>query len=791
MRHSIFTTTALATLACCVPHIAAQAQQQLPGIIIETPNDAAPGSAAPGGAAQGAVSGARSPSDGRLTTTAKQTTNPVDSSSIIPQDFQNYAGAGNRVARSQLDEQRVLTYHEALARVPGVITVQDDGLARHGGVGIRGSNFRRNRKVLTLEDGHPINYASYIDPSTHYTPPIERIENFEILRGNVVAHGPLNNHGILSFQNLNPFGKSETVVKGVLSYTEDSLEKFGNLRHVHTRQNFGNAGVVASYSGADQSGAWDNERLRYNDFYGSLGLRGSMQDIIVSGGYFRQRDDYDEDNFGGTRAAFFANGRDKTGAQDDDRTQFNTFNGDTWQVQVAHNLYIDPDTTLSTKAYVVDHRRYRFSNRDDALVDGGHMRGRNRDYETYGVDSRVEFANLPLFGGVKHDVQAGVKFEHQRFRNCTSFGQVGVKLSISGDNGNCFATEPAFPDTGELNQFEANAFAAFIQTAVHLTDNLTVTPGVRFEDYKIDARALHPEFAQGESEHTHVLPGVAAAWEFMPRWTMFGGYHRGFAPHIIRETDPDALPLAEEVGDNFQVGLRSSAIQGLTFDLAYFHSVIENYQIKEPFTVDGTGANIFGNLDEVQFNGIELGLRAESRPMTGGPWNFFGEAVYTWTNSNINRGQDALFEDGDLQDASGNRVPFAVEHYAALTVGVAYKNLWDISATATYRGDFFSDSLNNNDVFCEAEQGDDDIIDFRCDGIENGAAVDEVDDMLGGKVDDVWLLAARANFNVSEQLTLFVAGHNLTDELYVADVADGLKPGQGRTIRGGFVLKFD
>lgn len=775
----------------CLPHMAAHAQQvELPGVAIDAGGAGAPAPVADtSGEGEGIESGGRASDDGRFASNADPVTSPIDSSSIIPKDFQNYSGAGNRVSGNQLKEQRVLTNHEAFARIPGVITVQDDGLARHGGIGIRGSHFRRSRKVLVLEDGTPVNYSTFIDPSTHYVPPMDRVEALEVLRGTPIQFGPLTNHGVVNFQNLNPFGKSETVIKGVVTHTADSLQEWGNKRHVHTRQNFGNVGIVASYSGAEQSGAWDNERLRYNDFYAALGLRGSMQDLIISGGYFRQRDDYDEDNFSGTRAAFFANGHDKTGAQDDDRTVFNTFNGDFWHLQLAHNLYINSDTTLSTKAYLKDHRRYRFSSRDDGLADGGHMRGRNRDYETYGIDSRIEFANLPLFNGVKHDVQAGIQYERQSFRNCTAFGPVGVKLSNSNE-GNCFATEPEFPDTGRVDKFDANAFQAWIQTAIHLTNNLTVIPGVRIVDYEVDAKQIHDEFAVAESNHNHVLPGINVSWEFMPRWTLFGGYGRGYAPHIIREADPAALPTGEEIGDNFQIGLRSSAIQGVRFDLAYYHSLIDDYQIKQPFT-DDLGRNVFGSLDEVEFNGIELGLRLDSRPVTGGPWNFFGEAVYTWTDSEIIRGQDSLIEDGALFDASGNRMPFAVEHYAALTLGVAYKSIWDISATVTYRGDFFSDALNNDDVFCEAEDaGGDEVVDFGCDGVEGGMAVD-VDEVLGGRVDDVWLLAARANFNVSDQLSLFVSGHNLTDEFYAADVADGLKPGQGRTLRAGFTWKFD
>ncbi|MDX2289148.1 MAG: TonB-dependent receptor [Hyphomicrobiaceae bacterium] len=756
-----------------VPHVAV-AQTALPGIDVSTPQEAPAGTAASGG---------RTADDGRLTTSAKQSTSPVDPSSVLPSDLQNYSGGATRVAREQLDQERPLTIHEALVAVPGVVTVNDDGLARHGGIGIRGSNFRRSRKVLNMEDGQSINYTSYLDPSTHYTPPIDRIENIEVLRGTVFAHGPLNNHGVVNFQNLNPFGKSETVIKGALSYTEDSLQEVGNQRHVHTRQNLGNVGAVVSYTGADGSGAWDNERLRFNDLYGALGWRNDKQDLTVSGVYFWQRDDYDEDNFVGPIEAFFANGRDKTGAQDDDRTAFNTFNADYWRLQAAHNLYITDDVTLSTRVYGSDHERNRYSSREAGLADGGWMRGRVRDFEIYGVDSRIEFANLPFFGDMKQDIQAGARYEHQKHRRCTSFGLVGQVLD-NKNSGNCFASEAGgFPDNAELDIFEADSFAAFIQTAVHVTPTLTVTPGLRFESYDVSLRQVFrgdPDdlpLSTGSTTIDEVLPGVAVAWEFMPRSTLYGGYHRGIGPHNVAEGD---FPILADIGDNFEIGVRSTALRGFTFDVAYFHSLIDDYQIKEAFT-DDIGNNVFGVLDEVQFNGVEMAVRADSRAWTGGPWNLFSVASYTYTNNEIRSGQDSVFEDFALQDVSGNDVPFTVKHVASLTAGVAYQNIWDASLTYTYRGAFFSNSLNSVALTCIDEDGN---LDVGCDG-------GDADELVGGQVDDVWLLSARANWHVTEQFSLFAAGHNLTDELYVADLQDGAKPGQGRTLLGGFTIKFD
>ncbi|MDX2260007.1 MAG: TonB-dependent receptor [Hyphomicrobiaceae bacterium] len=733
-------------------------------------------------------SGGRDPVDGRVSSTAAPVTSPVNPSSLLPKDTQNVGSGATRVDRAQIDEERPLTVHEAIVNVPGVVTVNDDGLSRHGGIGIRGSNFRRSRKVLNLEDGQSINFTSYIDPSTHYTPPLDRIENIEILRGTIVSHGPLNNHGIVNFQNLNPFGQTETVIKGALSYTEDADKEWGNQRHVHTRQNLGNVGAVVSYSGADASGAWDNERLRFNDIYGAIGWRDSQQDLTFSGMHFSQRDDYDEDNFVGTLGQFFANARNKAGAIDETESRFNTYNADYWRLQLAHNYYFNDDTTLSTRIYGSDHERNRYSSRDGgplAIPDDGHMRGRVRDFQVFGVDSRVEFANVPLFAGMTQDIQIGGRYEYQHHRRCTSFGGVGEVLD-NNNSGNCRAsTFFGDPDDGELDEFQANSFAGYVQSAMHVTRNFTITPGVRFESYEVEVDQifrgdLTEDLEDASTRIEEVLPGVAMAWEFMPRTTLYGGYHRGIAPHNVAE---GSFPALVDIGDNFELGLRSTALTGLTFDIAYFHSFIEDYQIKEGFT-DDTGNSIYGVLDEVQFNGLELAVRADSRPITGGSWNLFGQASYTYTNSNIETGRDAVFEDLPTVDVSGNEVPFTVKHFASLTVGVAYEKTWDASLTYTYRGAYFSNSHNSAGLVCIDENGD---VDNGCVD-RNGAGLDE---LVGGKVDDVWLLSARANYHVSDELSLFAAGYNLTDELYVVDVQDGLKPGQGRTLLGGFTLKFD
>ena len=98
-----------------------------------------------------------------------------------------------------------------------------------------------------------------------------------------------------------------------------------------------------------------------------------------------------------------------------------------------------------------------------------------------------------------------------------------------------------------------------------------------------------------------------------------------------------------------------------------------------------------------------------------------------------------------------------------LTLGLEHASGWDASVSYTYRGQFFTDEANT--VF--DQEG------------ENGLCP------------SVWLLSARGNYRIpGTGTTLFVAGDNLTDELYISDREDGVKPGQGRTFWGGAKIKL-
>ena len=773
---------------------------------------------------------------------------------IAPGNLQNFSEAGSRVTRQQINEQDPLTTNDILQRVPGLTIVNDDGIGNQGGVGIRGSNPRRSRKVLIMEDGQSINMSLYIDPSVHYLPPPDRIEGVEVIKGSII-YAPNNNFGAVNFRNLQPFGPDEFVMSGeggaVSTRGPGDDDGGAGKWHVHNRKTWENWGTVVSYTGADVQGTWDTERLRYNDFYAAVGWKDTNADFVFSGSYMRQRDNYDEANLEFEEEE--EDGEEEGDLEEDEAleeeeetvfrsdtveqaffreikhckscfnpgSRFSTYSADPFRLQGTLNYYFDNDTSSNTRVYYYHHRRDRYQNfegadpsqaegnfspillGDDVIIPEGVMLGRLRTYQHIGGEQRFELANRELLAGLNQDFQFGARFEHHTFANRNFFGRQGEILE-DGDKKGLTVFD---------SEHEADAVSAYAQTVIQATPAIDIVPGIRFEHISSKVRQLSSSEEEGEGEleleeceidgedffnegecvvfeinpndqnfsydKTYWLPGVSFSWglfgkqaapvydgksieeyETVYHTTMYGGYNRGVTIPVQRE---GPFPPRDEIGDNFQLGMRSTGIKGVTFDMAGFFKSIENYQIRGSSTTT-SGLNVYTNIDQVEISGVEMYGRLDSRPFTGWNLNPYAEATFTYSHGEITEG---ILPGGE--SIVGNRIPFAPREVAYLTTGIESTAGWNASVSFVYRGEFYTDEENT--PFGGDPSGED------------------------GLVPSVWLLNARANYTIptdvfGSEMVVFVSGENLTDELYITDREDGVKPGLGRSVMAGARVKW-
>ncbi len=666
----------------------------------------------------------------------------IDVRATVPDEIENTPGAASVLTAEEFRELRPYTLHDALDFVPGVRTIDDDPLGRRSGIGVGGAPSRRSRKTLLLEDGTPINASTYLDPSGHYTPPMERIERIDVLRGSgQIVHGPLNNHGVINFRNARPAPVHETVAE----IAGGSLGGF--KRHLMHRRTDGRVGSVFAYTGADSDGAFDVEKFKYDDFFTSVDWRiASRQRVAASFTYFRERSNYDEANLSPEQFSAHPRSKDTLG----EAREFNNISVNYTKLDLTHDFEATGRLSFSSKVFVTNLDRPRFMTLGTSPLEGGVMEGRDRNYRGYGVETRAEVANAPAWG-LLHTLQMGGRWEHQIFDDKRPVGRPGDILN-AGNRGNVFAVagEDGFTRTGRLTAFRADAVSAFFQDTMRI-GRWAITPGIRVERFTQRMEELFrpgSDLADESSDSTVVLPGINVLYSGPGEDTqIYAGVHRGYAPAIARTV---AFPLSPETGVHYRAGLRSGVFPGISADFSVFMNEVNDTLIKEDFT-DSFGDNIFINSANSREFGLDGALNAESREYLDSPFNLFARIVYGYTRSR--------FTEGALD---GKRVPEVPLHAGSLTFGVEHEAGWDVSVTGSHFGHFFADR-------------------------ENTIAIDE----NRGRVPGRTLFSARASYTFSgTPLTLWIQGRNLTDKLYVSDVSDGLRPGAARSVMAGVTTRF-
>lgn len=696
---------------------------------------------------------------------------PILVEGTVRGDLSSTPGAARELDEEALRQLRPYTLHDALLAIPGLRTLDDDVLGRRAGIGIRGAPSRRSRKVLLLEDGVPINASPYLDGSGHYTPPTQRLERVEVLKGTGhVIHGPLNNHGIINFRSKGPTLTPTTHVE-LAGGNQGSF-----LRHVMHQRTDGNLGTVVSFTGMDGDGAFDVERTRFDDYHAGFEYAiGEGHRLGLSGTYFRERSNYDESNL--TPVEYALDPRRKRGRFGQ---EFNSIAVDYSKLDLYHQWQAAA-WTVASRVFVSELDRPRFTVdpdeiEADALPDfvyvdeayrfvpgeSGVMVSRSRRYRMLGTESRVEHV------GPTQTWSFGVQVSRNLLDDARSFGDVGEVLGPNRRGSYQGRNELA---AARLDQYQATATAVYVQDAVRLGD-WTLTPGLRAERYTVQKverfRGDTPIGSQEDDTNSLLLPSIAALWQG-DNLQVFANLARGYTPAFARTAEE--FPLRPETGINSQVGLRKVMANGLRLDGAVFYNWIEDTVVQLPFTIDDNNVRI--NAEDSRSYGLDLGLNYATTIHAASGLQAVAEGVYSYAR--------AEFSEGSIK---GNAVPQVPEHVGALTLGLRSGRQWHASVTLQHHGAFFSDLLNTRGLVLADEDRE---------PIEAGAELGIREVVVLGRVPSHTLLSARAGVRLpwaGPDTELWISGRNLTDRLYINDLENGIRPGAPRTFMAGLTARF-
>jgi len=646
-------------------------------------------------------------------------------------------GAVSKVSAAELKQMNPIGAQEAIVSEPGVYGFADDGMGQtRMSISIRGLQSRRTQRVLVMEDGMPIQPAPYVFSPLYYNPPIDRIEEVEIIKGSSsIRHGPQTMAGVINFVTSRPQRRSPG---GRIAVTG------GSHRYTSTFAEIGG--------------------------FGTDDLRPQVQLLFKRGDGFRDNNDFRQ--FNGTAKLQYDIG--------DDQSLYLKSNVDyeymnaTYTGLTPHTLEHDPDFnpkdddfyrvfrvslgTIYDRSYndSVQSTTKLYANRfDRPWWRENNVFVRADDYEENGSaadpvppttpgplvrvgvtdvtdrDSAVGFGNERTFyvGGIEHsfdidhrlfgrsaDLELGGRVHWERFednRKISDDPEAREGVFFRGD----VSDEDPVTIVGKSQVYETTALALYGRDEIQ-AGPLRLSPGLRleiFEQSRIDrlnGNQLRdqtnvvplPGLGFNLDLGRHHLGGLLGDGQF----NLFGGVHRGytppssatftivgFAPPTAASQTDEAFDLKAEKSWNSELGLRGRS-PASQFQVTGFYTYVED--------LVGGRTNFRQNLGVVQSYGLEFQSTIEGAAVAG-PLPTL-DLSYTLLQTEVVEGVVTSAIDGTPTDISGNELLRAPTHTA--TVGLS-KSVPGTGLTLhgdlRYKGSFYTDLENLEQTSNRGEVG--------------------------------------------------------------------------------------
>jgi Fe(3+) dicitrate transport protein len=587
-------------------------------------------------------------------------------------------GSGTVLTQEDLDKFKYTDINRVLAEVPGIYLRSEEGYGLRPNIGIRGAAGERSQRITLMEDGILIAPAPYAAPSAYYFPTMGRIAGVEVLKGPAaIANGPYTIGGALNLLSTpipveSIAGRftqelgSENLYR-THAHVGGSAQNFGWLveGHTHATDGFAETDRASDKTGFDKDDLMVKLRLNSDpgaEVYHQLDLKLQYA-----------QEDSDQTYVGLTDRDFKRDSERRYGLTTLDNMR-NNFKGTTLGY-----LLDTGDLRVSTQAYYHEFQRnwykvdkiggLKLGNFFDcanagngcggvgtqanaqAILDGSaagrvDVKGNFRKYQSKGIQTRVN-KDLQL-GSIEHGLELGARYhEDQEFRDQFSdrFDQDAA--------GNLNATGIRTREAKRTQR--AKAVSYYVTDAIKLGD-LTLTPGMRVEDYKIGRRNDDKK----DQHDRETLFGLGALYKLNQQWSLLAGVHEGFSPTATVGADVEQA-LNYELGARYNDGRLSAEVVGFYSD---YDNLLGTCTASTGASCD-PGDQFNGG--EVEVYGIESRFAYDL--VRGNGFTIPVALTYTWTDSEFQTSFDNGFF-GTVE--KGDALPSLPEHQAVLSVG--YRN---------------------------------------------------------------------------------------------------------------------
>jgi hemoglobin/transferrin/lactoferrin receptor protein len=310
------------------------------------------------------------------------------------------------------------------------------------------------------------------------------------------------------------------------------------------------------------------------------------------------------------------------------------------------------------------------------------------------------------------------------------------------------STSSRYPDNSSWQ-----SYAAFVNYKNNLSDLWTLTGGVRYNQYVIDAtftdRLQNFPFDEAELNRGALTGSMGTVFRPSDSWQINGHVSTGFrAPNIddigkIFDSEPGSVivpnpNLEPEYAYNFELGVQKVWGEKLKVDLAVFYTILDNAMARRDFTLNGRDSVMYdGTLSQVQ--AIQNVSSATVRGLQ--------ISVEYQVSPTLNLSSDINIQEGEEESDSGGDVPL---RHVAPTFGSTHLTYKPGDLTVDVYADYNGEISYSN--LAPSERGKPHLY------ATNSA---------GNPYSPSWYtLNLKSSYQLSEQITLNFGVENITNQRY-------------------------
>jgi Fe(3+) dicitrate transport protein len=501
---------------------------------------------------------------------------------------------------------------QTYARVPGLNIWENDGAGLQLSIGGRGLDPNRTSNFNVRQNGYDISADALGYPESYYTPPLEGVQQIQIVRGAASLQYGTQFGGLLNFVMKKPVKN-----KKIELLARQSIGSFGFYNSFTSLS--GTVGKVSYYSFFQykKGDGWrPNSSFTNYNFYTNLNYKFNDKTSV---GIDITLMDYLAQQPGGLTDKMFEENPKQSNRE---RNWFDV----NWNLFALHfDHKFNAKNEFNLRAFGLYASRYSLGfrpNRVATLDENGPRDLIKGDFKNYGLEARylkrykIKESNAVLLTGVRyyHGLNHGMQGE----------GSTAKNADFKFVNQNEIIYDYKFPNQN---------VSVFAENVWYINDKLSVIPGLRYENIRTVADGYYGSFtvdlAGNKSEidkvfenrtnsRQFVIAGLGLSYSTQKNinwYTNFSQNYRSITFNDMQISNPSSVidpNLEDEKGYTIDLGVRTEHNAKIMFDASVFY-VSYNNRIGEVSSYDEKDRiiRLRSNIGQAVMMGVETYLESD------------------------------------------------------------------------------------------------------------------------------------------------------------------------------------